>query len=91
MAESETTYKKLSRIQIRVRTPGGGSEDEQFLAWLEGSARKYFVPIKTASDRSMELQLMDLLREAFLEQKRVKLAYRSANGNRYISAAWVEH
>lgn len=96
MAESTTTFRKIREIQTRVRRRGDPSpgklpkEDDQFLVWLEGLTHYFFVPIKTAAEPTMELEMMAMLREAFLHDKPVKLGYRKKSGNRYISAAWVK-
>jgi hypothetical protein len=98
MAEKETSsYFKIRQIQTRVRQKGGGqanalpAEDEQFLVWLDGIDDYFFVPLKTAGNLAMETELMALLREAFMHNKKVKLAYQEAWGNQYISAAWAQH
>ena len=96
MAEQETAYKKIRQIQVRVRTHGGGSpgalpgEDDQFFVFLEGITGYFFVPVKQAADRDLEVEMIGVLREAFMHGKLAKLAYREANGNRYISAVWVQ-
>jgi hypothetical protein len=97
MADEELTpYKRVTRIQARVRRKnftGDGlpDEDEQFLVWLADLDGYFFVPLKTAKDRAMELELIGVLRQAFMHDKRVRLGWRLASGNRYISAAWVQH
>jgi hypothetical protein len=96
MAEQQTTYKKIKQIQVRIRTHGGGTlnalpdEDDQFLVFLEGESGYYFVPLKTATNRELEIEMIGVLREAFMHGKNAKLGYRESNGNRYISAVWVQ-
>jgi hypothetical protein len=96
MAEQETTYKKIRQIQVRVRTHGGGSldtlpgENDQFLVFLEGESGYYFVPVKTATNRDLEIEMIGVLREAFMHGKLAKLGYREVNENRYISAVWIQ-
>lgn len=97
MAEQETTYKKIRQIQVRVRRKNEGSpstlpgEDDQFLVFLEGENGYYFMPVKTATNRDLEIEMMGVLREAFMHNKIVKIGYQEANGNKYISAVWVQH
>jgi hypothetical protein len=97
MAEKQTTYKKIRQIQVRIRTHGGGSpgelpgEDDQFLVFLEGENEYYFVPLKTATNRDLEIEMIGVLREAFMHGKNAKLGYRESNGNRYISAVWIQN
>jgi hypothetical protein len=97
MAEQETDYKKIRQIQVRVRAKQGGdldslpSERDQFLVFLEGEEGYYFVPIRPATDRDLEIEMIGVLREAFMHNKRAKLGYRNINGDRYISAVWVRN
>ena len=97
MAELSTTYRKVRQIQARIRRKRGNDtdalpkEDEQFLVWLEGIDDYFFVPLKTASDLTLELEMIGVLREAFMHDKKVKLGYRRVGDNKYISAAWVRH
>jgi hypothetical protein len=93
--ERLTEYRRVERIQARIRQHGFDGdglppEDEQFLIWLDDEDGYFFVPLKTAQDRTMELELIGVLREAFMHDRRVKLGYRLAYDNKYISAAWVE-
>lgn len=95
--EDETGYRRIRQVQVRVREKNGGAanllpeEDEQFLVWLDGVTDYFFVPLKTAADLTMEIELIGLLRDAFVHDKKVKLAYRTVGDNRYISAAWAQH
>lgn len=97
MAEKSTSYRSIRQIQTRVRKKSGGDpdalpgEDEQFLVWLEGLSYYFFVPIKTATNLTMELEMIAVIREAFMHNKKVKLGYRKRSGDRYISAVWVQH
>ncbi len=97
MAEKSTSFRKLRQIQARIRRKSGNAtdvlpkEDEQFLVWLDGIDHYFFVPLKTASDLTLELEMIGVLREAFMHDKKVKLGYRQVGDNRYISAAWVQH
>ena len=94
IARSTDGYKALVRIQVRVRRGDnlGGTfppEHEQFLVWLEGDSDFFLVPLTQASNRTTELELVALLREAYFHGRRVRLEYRYAGDLRYIMAAWV--
>lgn len=89
-------YKNIERVQVRVRrgdnTDGSfPGEYEQFLVWLEGDSDFFLVPLAQASDRVMEVELVRLLREAFLHKKRVRLEYRYIEQLRFVTAAWLRH
>ena len=94
IARSTDGYKDIVRVQVRARrgTDLGGTfpaEHEQFLVWIEGDPDFFLVPLTQATDRTMEIELAILLREAFFYRKRVRLEYRYAGELRYIMAAWV--
>ena len=87
-------YTSISRVQTRVRRRNdfGGTlpkEHEQFLVWLKDQPGFFLVPLSQATDRTTELELVALLREAFFHSKRVRLEYRYVGNQRYIMAAWV--
>ena len=93
-ARSTDSYRNIVRVQVRARrgTDLGGTfpaEHEQFLVWLKGDPDFFLVPLTQASDRTMELELVTLLREAFFHRKHVRLEYRYVGDLRYIMAAWV--
>jgi murein DD-endopeptidase MepM/ murein hydrolase activator NlpD len=86
-------YQGIRLFQIRVRRNdrSGGElppEHDQCLVWLADD-RPFFVPIRQATDRSMELQLIETLRQAFVNEKEVRLAYRFVGRNRLVTAAWA--
>ena len=94
IARSTGGYRDIVRVQVRARRGDnlGGTfppEHEQFLVWLEGDPDLFWVPLAQASNLTAELELVDLLREAFYHGKRVQLEYRYAGDLRYIMAAWV--
>lgn len=87
-------YKAVTRVQARARHSGStdGSlpaEQDQFLVWLAGDPDFFLVPLKQAADRTMELEMVALLREAFVHSKPTRLEYRYVGDLRYITAAWV--
>jgi len=90
--ELRTEYLHIRTLQARIRTrnaPSDPGEDTQFLVFLEGDSDFFFVRLKGARDLTMEVELMALLRDAFVHRKRVSLGYRNRVGGRYVSAAWV--
>ena len=94
IARSTKGYQAIIRVQVRARRSDnlGGTfppEHEQFLVWLEGESDFFLVPLTQASDRTTELELVTLLREAYVHGKPVRLEYRYAGDLRYIMAAWV--
>lgn len=94
IARSTDGYKEIVRVQARARrsTNVGGTlpaEHEQFLVWLRDDPDFFLVPLTQATDRTMELELEVLLREAFFQAKHVRLEYRYVGDQRYIMAAWV--
>lgn len=87
-------FQQIVRVQVRARRGGnaGGTlpvEHEQFLVWLEDEPGFFFMPLTQATDRTMELELITLLREAYFHGKAVQLEYRYEGDLRYIMAAWV--
>jgi hypothetical protein len=94
VAEKSTRYRKIRQLQIRIRTKGAANnpgEDTQCLVYLEGLTKYFFVRLKGATDLTMEMALIGLLRDAFIHGKQVKLGYRERLGGKYISVAWVKH
>ena len=94
MAEKSTRFRKIRQLQIRIRTRNAATnpgEDTQCLVYLEGLTKYFFVRLKGATDLTMEIALIALLRDAFIHGKPVKLGYRSQAGGKYISAAWVKN
>lgn len=94
IARSTDGYRHIVRVQVRARRNediGGTFPDEhkQFLVWLEDDPEFFLVPLAQATDRTTELELITLLREAFFHSKPVRLEYRYAGDLRYIMAAWV--
>lgn len=94
IARSTDDYKQIVRVQVRARRSEdtGGTfpdEHEQFLVWLEDDPDFFLVPIAQAKDRTTELELMTLLREAYFHGKAVRLEYRYVGDLRYVMAAWV--
>jgi murein DD-endopeptidase MepM/ murein hydrolase activator NlpD len=95
--EHLTEYAPIRRVQVRVRRKelSGpdqlGEEHDQFLVWLDGmpETEYFFAPIKQASDRTGEVEMIATLREAFLHGKQVKLGYQRLGGLKTISAVWV--
>ena len=94
MAERQTEYKGIQKIQVRVRDVDGGNADrlpdpkDQFFVELDGDNNRYFVPINVA-DKTLELEMINLLRDAFFNGKNVKLGYQVLNRRRFITAVWV--
>ena len=93
IARSTAGYQPIVRIQVRARREDnrGGTlpdEHEQFLIWLKDDPELFLVPLAQATDRTTELELIALLREAFLFNKPVRLEYRYVGDLRYIMAAW---
>jgi murein DD-endopeptidase MepM/ murein hydrolase activator NlpD len=96
--EHLTDYAPIKRIQVRARrkeilVPGQlGEEYDQFLVWLDGlpESEYFFAPIKQASDRFGEVEIINILREAFLHSKQVKLSYQRLESLKTISAIWVD-
>lgn len=89
-----TQYRAITRIQVRARRRGNiegtfPPEHEQFMVYLKGDPDFFLVPLTQASNRTTELELVALLREAYFHRKRVQLEYRYAGDLRYIMAAWV--
>jgi murein DD-endopeptidase MepM/ murein hydrolase activator NlpD len=87
-------YHGISSIQVRVRRNENNygtfpPEHEQFLVWLKDDPDFYMVPMSQASNLTSELELINLLREAFYHKRKVKLEYRYAGNLRYIMAAWA--
>ncbi|GAB3138607.1 hypothetical protein GCM10027057_18880 [Marisediminicola antarctica] len=94
IARTTPEYREIVRVQARTRrgTNLGGTfpaEQEQFLVWVRDDPDFFLVPLSQASDRTMEFELVTLLREAFVHGKKVRLEYRHAGDLRYIMAAWV--
>jgi hypothetical protein len=94
IARTTEGYRKLVRVQVRARQGDnlGGSlpdETEQFAVWLDGDDDLFLVPYRAATDRTTELNLEALLREAFVHGKSVRLEYRYVDDLRFIMAAWV--
>jgi hypothetical protein len=94
IARTTEGYSELVRVQVRARGRDnfGGSlpdETEQFAVWLDGDDDFFLVPYRAATDRTTELNLEALLREAFVHGKSVKLEYRYVGDLRLIMAAWV--
>jgi hypothetical protein len=95
IARSTDGYKNIMRVQVRARrgTDLGGTfpaEHEQFMVWLKSDPDFFLVPLTQATDLTMELELVTLLREAFFHRKHVRLEYRYVGDLRYIMAAWVK-
>ena len=95
IARSTDGYKHIERVQVRARRKTNllgtiPAEHEQFLVWIKGETNFYLVPLTQATDWTMELELVSLLRDAFFHRKRVRLEYRYEGDLRFIMAAWVE-
>lgn len=89
----ETNFVKIEMLQVRVRKNGSGpgldiKERNQALIWLEGHRKYFFVPFDS-DNITLELKMLDLLRDAFNTGRKVKLEYFTKNKNKVISAAWV--
>jgi murein DD-endopeptidase MepM/ murein hydrolase activator NlpD len=94
IARRTDDYREVMRVQVRTRraTNLGGSlpeEQDQFLVWLSGDPEFFLAPLANATNRTTELEMVALLREAFLHAKPVRLEYRYIGDLRYIMAAWV--
>jgi hypothetical protein len=94
IARTTEGYRELVRVQVRARRSDnfGGTlpdETEQFAVWLDGDDDFFLVPYRAATDRTTELNLEALLREAFVHGKSVRLEYRYVGDLRLIMAAWV--
>ena len=93
IARNTEGYKVIVRTQVRARRDDnlGGTlpdEHEQFLVWLKDDPDFFLVPLAEATDRTSELELVTLLREAFFHDRPVRLEYRYVGELRYIMAAW---
>lgn len=66
-------------------------EKEQFLVWLDGVSNPefFFIPLKNAQDKSMELRMVDILKDSFMNGKRVRLEYKYIDNLPQILAVWV--
>jgi hypothetical protein len=94
IARRTDDYSEIVRVQVRARHSAslGGSlpaEHDQFLVWLKGDPGFFLVPLAQAVDQTTELELVNLLREAFFHGKSVRLEYRYEGDQRYIMAAWI--
>jgi hypothetical protein len=94
IARSTEGYKEIIRLQVRARRRDNFEgtfppEHEQFMVWLKGDPDFFLVPLTQASNRTTELELVALLREAYFHGKPVQLEYRYVGDLRYIMAAWV--
>jgi hypothetical protein len=94
LAEKRTGFKTIKKIQMRVREKEGGSADalpdqkNQFFVELDGDNGRYFVPVHVA-DKTFELEMINVLREAFFSGKSVSLGYRKVGRQLFISAVWL--
>lgn len=93
---TEQPYRKIKRIQTRVLSNNDiigmpPPEKEQFLVWLDGVSNPeyFFIPLKNAQDKSMELRMVDVLKDSFMNGKRVRLEYKYIDNLPQILAVWV--
>ncbi len=94
IARKTDGYRAVERVQVRVRSSDSlngtlPAEQDRVRVWLEGYAKDFQVPLRVAKEPTGELELVALLREAFLHNKRVRLEYRYEGTIRFITAAWV--
>lgn len=89
-------YQEINRIQVRIRRNDNflgtfPDEQDQFLVWLANESNYFFVPIAQATDQIMELELISVIREAFMAGKKIRLEYRYLRDNKMITAVWVNN
>ena len=101
MAEPKTNYRRIRRVQVRVRVNIDArpdvnalpSETDQYYVMLQGDNHRYMVRYRYSADNLMETALFSLLRDSFMHGKEVKIAYQEASPgatNRYITAVWAK-
>lgn len=90
--EQKTAYHKIRKLQTRVRRPGGNAPGErnQMLVWLEDVDPYFFLAMGHRTISAVELQMAQVVRDAFERSKRVSLAYRNRVDGPVVSAIWVE-
>ena len=87
-------YQTIKRIQARARRNDNflgtfPEEQDQFLVWLSNEPDYFFVPIASATDKTIEIEMIHLLRDSFMNNKAVRIEYRYQRGSKFITAIWV--